>query len=146
MKKTLIAVMTSVIALMGCNDTEQESFDPNAKYDLQVKVTGVTNEGGNVYIAVRAEDKTVIAEHLIPANEASASTPILLEQIPSGRYAIFTFQDIDGNNELTMAGMMPDEPLGYSGNTRLMGPPQFSATSFALVDNSQQTVMLFDYR
>lgn len=146
MKKTLVVLITSAIALMGCNEKEQTTFDSNAQYDLQVTVTGMTQEGGNVYISVRDKSQSVIAEHMIPADTAASSASVLLEKLPAGEYDIFTFQDIDGNNQLTMAGMMPKEPLGYSGNNILTGPPQFATTSFVLAANSEQTVTLFDYR
>lgn len=144
MKRKLIALMVTSIALIGCNESEDVTVDASKKHDLQVTVTGITEEGGNLYIGVRDKHSNVVAEHM--AQAVAASSSILLEQIPAGEYDIFTFQDIDGNNELTMAGMMPKEPLGYSGNNILTGPPQFSSTSFKLTQNSEQTVTLFDYR
>ena len=143
MKKTVMVLLISSITLLGCNDNEETSIDSSKQYDLRVTVTGITDEGGNLYIGVRDRSQTVIAEHIVPALEASS---VLVEQIPAGEYDIFTFQDIDKNNELAMAGMMPKEPLGYSGNNILTGPPQFSSTSFKLTENSEQTVTLFDYR
>ncbi len=143
MNKTLLVVLTCVITLLGCDEDEQVTFDPSKKFDLRVTVTGVTDEGGNIYIGIRDKNQTVVAEHIGPAVEAST---VLLEQIPAGEYDVFTFQDIDANNQLAMAGMMPKEPLGYSGNNILTGPPQFSATSFKLTENSEQTIKLFDYR
>lgn len=143
MKKAVMALLISSIALLGCNENEETTIDSSKQYDLRVTVTGLTDEGGNLYIGVRNKSQAVVAEQVLPASEELS---ILLEQIPAGEYDIFTFQDIDRNNELAMAGMMPKEPLGYSGNKVLTGPPQFSSTSFKLTQDSEQAVMLFDYR
>jgi len=146
MKKTLTVLMVASITLLGCNQSEKVTLDPSKPYDLRITVTGITEEGGNIYVAVRDESNTVVAEHVVQAEEAASASTVLLKQIPAGEYDIFTFQDIDGNNMLTMAGTMPKEPLGYSGNNILAGPPQFSSTSFTLAKDSEQTVRLFDYR
>ncbi len=101
-----------------------------AATDLEVTITGVAHERGNVRICLydgpegfRHEDKSLwVLEQ--PAVKGTLSARF--SQLPPGRYAVIAYHDENGDGALNrFLGMVPTEGYGLSNNPKLMGPPKF---------------------
>ncbi|PXA84147.1 hypothetical protein DMC25_14520 [Caulobacter sp. D4A] len=73
---------------------------------------------------------------------AAASEPVAkLQGLAAGTYAVRVFQDLDGDQRLSMNPFgLPVEPYGFSGGAKAnMGPPAFAAAAFTVTpgDNAQ---------
>jgi uncharacterized protein (DUF2141 family) len=55
------------------------------------------------------------------------------EKVPAGTYAIRAFLDTNGNEDLDMGLLGPQEPWGvYEAGGQIMGPPRFHKLSFEI--------------
>jgi uncharacterized protein (DUF2141 family) len=106
---------------------------------LAVKVTGVTDKGGDLRVGVY-DEATFVARGSKPvANKVVAATPgtttVTLDGLKPGEYGVKVFQDENRNGKLDMSmmGMAPAEPYGMSNDARpsMSGPPWDDA-KFAL--------------
>jgi len=73
---------------------------------------------------------------------ATAPEPVAkLQGLAAGTYAVRVFQDLDGDQRLSMNPFgLPVEPFGFSGGAKAnMGPPAFAAAAFTVTpgDNAQ---------
>lgn len=68
----------------------------------------------------------------------SDSTPLLIESLAPGRYAIAAFVDSNKNGRLDHRFIgVPAEPYGFSNDARsLFGPPDFTKAAFELNDTA----------
>ncbi len=112
---------------------------------LTIKMVNIEREGP-VILLVYGEGDNLSGMPSIHANGYSveqAKTGIQLEALPEGKYAIFAFQDSDGNQQLTMgAGGMPMEGFGYSNNPALQGPPTMAQIQFSHPNEAHQVIQL----
>ena len=80
----------------------------------------------------------------IASADVPASSPIItvtLKDLPPGRYAIESFQDVNANGKMDVSWLgLPLEPYGFSRDARpFLAKPRFNAVAFTLVagENSQ---------
>lgn len=66
----------------------------------------------------------------------SDHTATIISDLPTGKYAIAAFADINQNGKLDRSFIgKPSEPYGFSNDARhLFGPPDFNEASFELQD------------
>ncbi len=112
---------------------------------LTIHIERVSAQGGmlrlGVYDAARyANDKaSPVASADVPA--ASGIVTISLKDLPPGRYAVETFQDINSNNKMDVNWLgVPLEPYGFSRDAKpFLSKPKFDAVAFTLSagENSQ---------
>jgi uncharacterized protein (DUF2141 family) len=76
--------------------------------------------------------------------DVPAASPIItvtLKDLPPGRYAIESFQDLNANGKMDVSWLgLPLEPYGFSRDARpFLAKPKFNAVAFTLVagENSQ---------
>jgi len=63
--------------------------------------------------------------------------------LPTGKYAIAVFQDIDSDNKLDRwLGLLPKEPYGFSNNVGKYGPVSFDQAAFDLNNDKTITIQL----
>lgn len=102
--------------------------------DLVVQVRGVRAEGGPVRIAVQNDPKHFPGPAFkgleVPANAGEGR----LTDLPTGRYAVGVFQDMNRNGQLDRGRFgIPSEPYGFSQDARGNGgPPEFRDAAFDL--------------
>jgi uncharacterized protein (DUF2141 family) len=95
---------------------------------VEVRLTGV-RAGGQLLVQLCAE-----AEGLTRCARRARVTPtpgtmvVRFADVPSGRYAVSAFQDLDSNGRMRFNMMgVPAEPWGYSRGARgVMGPPNLA--------------------
>jgi len=121
--------------------------DTNGLAPLTVKIENIQGEGP-VVVLVYAEQDNLMGMPSIHAQGYSsqqANSGIQIEGIPIGTYAIFAFQDNDGDNQLTIGpGGMPSEGFGYSNNPALQGPPKMTQIQFSHPNKAYQTIQLLN--
>ncbi len=116
-------------------------------YTVKVVVKGLMEKSGKIYAAITkdSQDFPAVTGFKTASVEVKADGEIILnlEGIPAGRYAIFLFQDMNGNQKLDMNGQMPAEPFGFSNLSTLMGPPSFDECAFEVNENKVIEIGLF---
>jgi uncharacterized protein (DUF2141 family) len=129
----LFASMASAAALAG---------------ELTIEISGVTPNGGKVYVAVydRAETFPIsgrqrVGQILDPVNQRLTAH---FKDLPPGSYASVAFQDTNGNGKLDKNFLgIPKEPYGFSNHARgVAGPPKFSAAAVSLNPNGSTEIVL----
>jgi uncharacterized protein (DUF2141 family) len=83
----------------------------------------------------RHEDK---AFKILSLRAGTASVSVMFRDLPPGHYAVMAYHDANGDQKLDLRfGMFPKEGWGLSNNPKVMGPPSFGASSFAVADQNQ---------
>jgi uncharacterized protein (DUF2141 family) len=98
---------------------------------LTVKVTNVSDKGGDLRVGVYDRATFIVrgstppAHQIVPAKAGTMS--VVFQSLKPGEYGVKLFQDINRNGkmDMTMMGMMPDEPYGLSNDAEpnMSGPP-----------------------
>lgn len=87
--------------------------------DLLVEVEGRQDQA-NLYLALVPADQPDWQPSLRELQ--GTETPLLITDLPPGRYAVQVFQDSNGNGQLDLSPRgIPLEPVGFSGNPSLFG-------------------------
>lgn len=64
------------------------------------------------------------------------------KNVPSGRYAIRAYQDVNGNHKLDKWLFGPTEPWGFSYSEKMSFPPTFEDVSFNLMYDLRINIVL----
>jgi uncharacterized protein (DUF2141 family) len=112
---------------------------------LTVTVQTVSPRGGTLRIGLydvagySKDDSKPIASADVPVTGPVMT--VTLKDIPPGRYAIESFQDINSNGKMDSSWLgLPQEPYGFSRDAKpLLSKPGFNAVAFDLApgENSQ---------
>ncbi len=115
---------------------------------LNVSVTGLRNQKGQVHVCLTANAKAFPDCSKDPAAikrtvRASAASSIGFEGLTPGTYALSLIHDENGNGKLDTSLAIPREGFGFSRNPKItFGPPKFAAAAFALAGSAAQTVKM----
>lgn len=117
---------------------------------LTVRLNGIQHDQGAVRVALFSDPKSfrkvdkAFATQEAPA--ARGTVTLLFEDVPAGQYAIMVYHDENANGELDRRfGMFPTEGYGLSNNPKVMGPPTFGESEFA-VSGTAPTELDIDIR
>ncbi len=121
-----------------------------AQAQYKIKVTNLDNKTGNLYIGwysgpatFMKPGKTALVK-IIPVKDQSEVT-VDFEKVPSGKYAISTFLDENGNEDLDRGAFgKPKEKYGFSNNVMpAMRPAEFDEAAFTVNgENKTLTIKL----
>ncbi|GAK82599.1 hypothetical protein JCM19238_142 [Vibrio ponticus] len=115
---------------------------------ITVKVANIKGDGP-VIVLVYGEKDNLMGMPSIHAqgySVAQVTAGVQLDNIPVGKYAIFAYQDNDGNQQLTMgAGGMPSEGFGYSNNPALQGVPSMKQIQFSHPEKAHQVIQFWNF-
>ena len=105
---------------------------------LTIQVENVSSRGGILRLGVY-DAESYPYENAKPVASADVKVDgpamtIVLKDLPPGRYAIETFQDINGNGKMDTSWLgLPLEPYGFSRDARpFLAKPGFGEVAFAL--------------
>ena len=127
---TCVFMLTSIILTYG---QEKETFTIN------VNITGMTVDKGNVYVALYNSEKSFLKENfkgsIVKVTNQKATA--IFKNIEKGVYAISVFHDKNNNKKMDTNFMgIPKEPIGCSnGATGFMGPPKYMKAKFTLASD-----------
>lgn len=84
---------------------------------VTVTVTGVTPNAGTVYVGLQNSGNfgSLDVTQGGTAEPTGDSVEVMIEDVPSGSYAVVAFQDTDGNGTTTLGPTGPAEPWGIAG-------------------------------
>jgi uncharacterized protein (DUF2141 family) len=120
-------MLTSIFLTHG---QEKETFTIN------VNITGMKADKGNVYVALYNSEKTFLKENfkgsIVKVTNKKATA--IFKNIEKGVYAISVFHDKNDNKKMDTNFMgIPKEPIGCSnGATGFMGPPKYKKAKFTV--------------
>ena len=112
---------------------------------LTIHVERVSPGGGilrlGVYDAAHYPDENSNAPGLRRCAGRAGIITVTLKDLPPGRYAIESFQDLNANGKMDVSWLgLPLEPYGFSRDARpFLAKPRFNAVAFTLMpgENSQ---------
>ncbi|MGF1686612.1 OpgC domain-containing protein [Photobacterium japonica] len=143
------AVVVAMSVLPKNDVSELENLAHNTAeghYPLMIQVNGVRDADAPVVVAVYAETDNLMGAasvHEQAYSPAQVSEGIMLEGLARGHYAVFVYQDSNGDQALTRdSNGMPKEGMGYSNNPILSGPPSMPQVKFAHTQAQRQTLRL----
>lgn len=104
---------------------------------LQVTLNGLQHDRGQVAVAVYSDAKSFRKDNqAFTARKAKAeagTVTVTFDDVPPGRYAVLAYHDENNNGRLDLRfGMFPTEGYGLSNNPKVMGPPFFEDSAFAV--------------
>ena len=105
-------------------------------HNLRVKITGMKNSNGRVFVALFNSEKTFLKGgfrgDIVKIIDKKAT--VVFKDIPEGTYAISVFHDANNNQEMDTNFLgIPKERYGFSNNARgFMGPPKFKNAKFVV--------------
>jgi len=116
---------------------------------LTVRIERVSAKGGILRLGLydaggyRDEKSKPVAAADVPA--MAGVTTVMLKDLPPGRYAIESFQDINGNGKMDKSWLgLPLEPYGFSRDAKpFLSKPGFDAVVFTVdAGENNQTLHL----
>lgn len=117
-----------------------------AQHKVTLHITNVKNTKGEIRAALYNTTENFLRfDKVFKAAAVKAmkgKTILIMEDIPSGTYAIAVFHDENSNKKLDTNFMgIPKEPLGFSlGKMKTFGPPSFKECSFELDSDKEITI------
>ncbi|RPD39766.1 DUF2141 domain-containing protein [Chitinophaga barathri] len=119
-----------------------------AQAQYKIKVTNLDNKAGKLYIGWYTDQETFMKPRktalvkIVPVKDQSEIT-VDFDKVPSGTYAISTFLDENGNEDLDLSVVgKPKEKYGFSNNvTPAMRPADFKEAAFE-VNGENKTLII----
>jgi uncharacterized protein (DUF2141 family) len=107
-----------------------------AAADLTITVKDVRSTEGAVLIAVYDSDSHFLdpqhAKFTGKSNAVKGEVKFVFHNVPSGKYAVTSFHDENGNGKLDRNAVgFPTEGIGFSNEAKItLGPPAFTEAAF----------------
>ncbi|CAH0498328.1 DUF2141 domain-containing protein [Novosphingobium sp. CECT 9465] len=107
---------------------------------IAIDLTGLRNRTGMIHVCMTAKPKSfpkgcdTDPDRRVASAKASDTGPMVLHNVPSGRYAIAVLHDENSNSKMDMALFLPKEGYAFSRNAPIrMAPPKFDAAAFEVL-------------
>lgn len=112
-------------------------------HELAILFEGMETSKGQIMLRIIDEDGKAILVNVIAINE-EADEAIFKVNLPTGRYAVSAFHDINSNEELDKNAFgVPRESYGFSNDARgTFGPPSREEQLFMLDRSKSITINL----
>ncbi|WP_430907201.1 DUF2141 domain-containing protein [Maribacter sp. 2-571] len=123
-------------------------FFSMAQHQLTISVNGVPSSKGSINVGVyNTADGFLKPESIFSGKKEKAqkgTTTIVLEQLPTGTYALALYHDENDNDELdTNLLGIPKEALGFSkGKLKTFGPPDYDECVFKVDSDTSISIPL----
>ena len=100
---------------------------------LTIKITGIRNSEGNIRVALRSDENTIVASKIVEIDPKTLTAQAVFDNLPEGTYGIAATHDENKNEKLDFNDSgVPTEGYGHSNNPeKRPGPPSFDETKFA---------------
>lgn len=146
MKKAFLKTLLAFAVILGASSFTFQS----TLTTLKVKVTGIRSADGDIHVLIFNKAtgfpmNEEMAYRHVKCKAAKGEVTIDMANIPSGKYAIVSFHDFDGNNRFDKSWFgSPKEDYGFSNiPNEFCGTPSFQQTCFEVsATNSSVSVNL----
>ena len=117
--------------------------EPQTGYEIELLVNGAKSNNGVIRVVIfnnkdgfPEEPKKAIKALSLPVSNLSAK--VIVENLPSGNYAISVFHDEDSDGKIRKNNFgLPLDSYGFSNNpTLVFGPPSFSKSTVQLKNST----------
>lgn len=117
--------------------------EPQTGYEIELLVNGAKSNNGVIRVLIfnkkdgfPEEPKKAIKALSLPVSNLSAK--VIVENLPSGNYAISVFHDEDSDGKIRKNNLgLPLDSYGFSNNPALVfGPPSFSKSAVQLKNST----------
>ncbi len=100
---------------------------PAAPGDVQLRILGLRNTGGDVRAAVCNEGEFLASRCALRGTAAASAGAIVIKDVPPGQYAVQAFHDENGNGLLDRTSLgRPAEGMAFSRDAPMrFGPPKY---------------------
>ena len=149
-RRRIIFSFASMILLLGGVILASSSLAKSGGHaTINLKVTGLRSEKGQVKIALFNSPEKWLSEHPIYSSTIKVdgqSVTWKINDVPYGDYGVVVFHDENGNGKMdkNLLGI-PQEPYGFSNNVRLtLGPPKWEKAKFSV--NGSTTELSIEVR
>jgi uncharacterized protein (DUF2141 family) len=104
---------------------------------ITVKITGIRNADGNLRIALRRDEATIVDSKIVDVDAKTLTAEAVFDNVAEGNYGVAVIHDENKNEKLDFNDMgIPIEGYGHSNNpAKRPGPPNFDETKFALTSS-----------
>jgi uncharacterized protein (DUF2141 family) len=136
-RKIIFLLASIVLSSVGAIFTQPALAQSAGRATVNLKVTGLRSEKGQVKIAVfNSSEKWLGEEPVYSAtiNVGGQSVTWKFDDVPHGDYGIAVFHDENKNGKMDKNFLgMPLEPYGFSNNARVtFGPPKWDKSKFVV--------------
>lgn len=104
---------------------------------VSIDLTGLRNKSGLIFICMTAKPAAfpngceTDPNRRVASIKASDTGPLILRDVPPGRYAIALLHDENSNKKMDKTLFLPKEGFGFSRDAPVkMAPPKFEAAAF----------------
>ena len=137
--KTYKALLAVCMVFFSFSATAQDA------YKLTVNLAQIKNDKGNIFVELYSDPatfrKSAKAFKIIKTQAVEGTLAVTFDQLAAGTYAVLTYHDEDNNNEMNKRfGMIPTEGYGLSNNPKVMGPPSFKDSQFAVSKDTEISI------
>ncbi len=118
-----------------------------ATYKLTVTFSNVNTRKGKIYVGLANDAASFDGSSFRKTRvevPATGEISVSFESLPTGKYAVRVYQDLNDNEKLDMSGQMPAEPFGFSNVKMLMGPPDFTLCAVEVTENKTVNISLME--
>jgi len=131
MQKIIITTFTVFLFLL------LTGFKPNGNTTLKLEVSNFENRASTkIWVSVFSE-KDFLEKSIQTKSVVVSGNKVIVEfDLPSGEYAVSTYQDVNSNGKIDRYIIgKPKEPYGFSNNVKPFGPPSYKDCKFALTSS-----------
>ena len=110
----------------------QDNTQPQKTGKLIVKVNGIRNTEGNIRVALRSDENTVVASQIVDIDPKTLTVEAVFDNLAERDYGVAVIHDENKNGKLDFNEYgMPLEGYGHSNNpAKRQGPPDFNEIKF----------------
>jgi len=133
-----LPVLTLVLIFSAQRSNAQSSTPSQKTGKLTVKITGIRNTDGNVRVALRTDENTVVDARVVAIDPKTLTAEAVFDNLAEGNYGVAVIHDENKNEKLDFNEEgIPLEGYGHSNNpAKRPGPPDFNETKFNFVGPS----------
>ena len=133
-KSMWFAILPILCCSLWIASTARSSAQAPRTGTLTVKITGLRNADGNIRVALRRDENTIVDAKVVDIDPKTLSAQAVFENLPEGSYGVAIIHDENKNGTLDMNETgMPEEGYGHSNNpAKRPGPPNFDETKFSV--------------
>lgn len=145
----LICILFSLLSIVACTQKQSRPLEAltEGQLSLVVNVDGLVCCDGVMRLAVYNDSDYWLSESKMVRGRLSfvvqPSQTYEIHGLPSGKYAVVVFQDINNDNNLNRwLGLFPREPYGFSNNVGRFGPASFNSAAIDLTESKTISIQV----